>query len=53
MAQEKTNVIILGGGIVGSLLSVILGSNGMSVFLVEKKSLEDLGSDYYDGRPYA
>ena len=53
MAQEKANVIILGGGIVGSLLSVILGSNGLSVFLVEKKTLEDLSSDYYDGRSYA
>ncbi len=53
MAQGKTNVIIFGGGIVGSLLSVILGSNGLSVFLVEKKSLEDLSSDYYDGRSYA
>ena len=53
MAQEKANVIILGGGIVGSLLSVILGSNGLSVFLVEKKSLEELSSDYYDGRSYA
>ena len=53
MTQEKTNVIIFGGGIVGSLLALILAENGMRVVLIEKKSLEDLSSDYYDGRSYA
>ena len=53
MAQKKTNVVIIGGGIVGSLLALILGLNGLKVVLIEKKSLDDLNSNSYDGRSYA
>ena len=53
MTQEKTNVTIIGGGIVGSLLALILGSNGLKVVLVERDSLENLNSRSYDGRSYA
>ena len=53
MTQEKTNVTIIGGGIVGSLLALILGSNGLKVVLVERDSLESLNSRSYDGRSYA
>ena len=53
MAQKKTNVVIIGGGIVGSLLALILGLNGLKVVLVERDSLENLNSRSYDGRSYA
>ena len=53
MKQEKTNVAIMGGGIVGSLLALILGLNGLRVILIEKKSLNRLSSAPYDGRSYA
>ncbi len=53
MGQKKTNVVIIGGGIVGSLLALILGLNGLKVFLIEKQSLNELNSNSYDGRSYA
>ncbi len=53
MMQEKKDVAIVGGGIVGSLLALILGLNGLRVVLIEKQTLHDLNTDLYDGRSYA
>jgi len=53
MIQDKTNVVIMGGGIIGSLLALILGLNGLEVILIDKESSGQLNSNSYDGRSYA
>ena len=44
MIKEKNNVVIIGGGIVGSLLALILGQNGLKVTVIDRLSKDKLYS---------
>ena len=41
MKQKKINVAIVGGGIVGSLLALILGLNGFRVSIIDQQKKEN------------
>ena len=44
MKQKKNNVAIIGGGIVGSLLALILGLNGFKITVIDRQKKDKLFS---------
>ena len=40
MKQKKNNVVIIGGGIIGSLLALVLGLNGFKVSIIDRQKKE-------------
>ena len=51
--KKKYDIIIAGGGIIGSAMAVALGENGLKVALIDEISPEIKKSDKFDGRAYA
>ena len=41
MKQKKNNVVIIGGGIIGSLLALVLGLNGFKVSIIDRQKKEN------------
>ena len=41
MKQKKNNVVIIGGGIIGSLLALVLGFNGFKVSIIDRQKKEN------------
>ena len=53
MKQKKNNVVIIGGGIIGSLLALILGLNGFKVSIIDRQKKENLSSKSHNIKSYA
>ncbi len=53
MKQKKINVAIVGGGIVGSLLALILGLNGFRVSIIDRQKKENYFSNFHNVKSYA
>ncbi len=53
MKQKKINVAIVGGGIVGSLLALILGLNGFRVSIIDQQKKEKFFSNFHNVKSYA
>ena len=53
MKQKKNNIVIIGGGIVGSLLGLILGLNGLKVTIIDRQKKATLYSNSYNPKSYA
>ena len=53
MKQKKNNVAIIGGGIVGSLLALILGLNGLKVIVIDRQKKDKLFSKNHHVKSYA
>ncbi len=53
MKQKKNDVVIIGGGIVGSLLALILGLNGLKVTVIDKQKKDKLFSKNHHVKSYA
>ena len=53
MKQKKNNVTIIGGGIVGSLLALVLGVNGLKVSIIERQKKDELFSNLSNVKSYA
>ena len=53
MKQKKNNVVIIGGGIVGSLLALILGLNGLKITVIDRQKKDKLFSKNHYVKSYA
>jgi len=53
MKQKKNNVVIIGGGIIGSLLALILGLNGFKVSIIDRQKKENFFSKSQSVKSYA
>ena len=53
MKQKKNNVAIIGGGIVGSLLALILGLNGLKITVIDRQKKDKLFSKNHYVKSYA
>ena len=53
MKQKKNNVVIIGGGIIGSLLALILGLNGFKVSIIDRQKKENFFSKSQSIKSYA
>ena len=53
MKPKKNNVVIIGGGIVGSLLALVLGLNGLKVTIIDRQNREKLYSNSNNIKSYA
>ena len=53
MKQKKNNVVIIGGGIIGSLLALILGLNGFKVSIIDRQKKENFFSKSKSVKSYA
>ncbi|MFL2801306.1 MAG: FAD-dependent monooxygenase [Paracoccaceae bacterium] len=53
MKQKKNDITIIGGGVVGSLLALILGLNGFKVSIIDQQKKEKLFSNIYNVKSYA
>ena len=53
MKEKHTEVVVIGGGILGSLLALILGLNGIKTILIDKQPIFDLKKIKADGRCYS
>ena len=53
MKQKKNNVSIIGGGIVGSLLALILGLNGLKITVIDRQKKDNLFSKNHYVKSYA
>ena len=53
MKQKKNNVAIIGGCIVGSLLALILGLNGLKITVIDRQKKDKLFSKNHYVKSYA
>lgn len=53
MKQKKINVAIIGGGIVGSLLALILGLNGFKVSIIDRQKKQNFFSNFHNLKSYS
>ena len=53
MKQKKNNVVIIGGGIIGSLLALILGLNGFKVSIIDRQKKENRLSKFQSVKSFA
>ena len=53
MKQKKNNIVIIGGGIIGSLLALILGLNGFKVSIIDRQKKENFFSKSQSVKSYA
>ena len=53
MKQKKNDITIIGGGVVGSLLALILGLNGFKVSIIDQQKKDKLFSNIYNVKSYA
>jgi len=50
---DQTDVVIVGGGLVGPLIAVALASEGISATIIDAQKLSKRKADDFDGRSYA
>ena len=53
MKQNKNSVVIVGGGIIGSLLGLVLGLNGFEVTILDRQTKDKLYSNSTNPKSYA
>jgi 2-octaprenyl-6-methoxyphenol hydroxylase len=53
MAEQRFDVVIAGGGLVGSALALALSDHGMSVAVIDPQPVEARAAPDFDGRAYA
>ncbi len=53
MKQMKKNVVIIGGGIIGGLLALILGTNGFKVAIIDRLQEDKIFSNSNNVKSYA
>jgi 2-octaprenyl-6-methoxyphenol hydroxylase len=51
--KRDADILIVGGGLNGSVLALALAGIGQSVCVIDQSSLSDFQSDTFDGRAYA